>query len=240
MEWSIIGLSVGTVLALTGAGGSILAIPLFITLLNMPLMMATTSSLIVVVVAALIGATTLPGKTNVKVALLLFLSSTFGAWGTLPIKSAMPEIALKLLLAFISLYSLLIMWRPINYKLSLKRPFVLHLIGGFILGGLTTLTGLGGGVVLVPWLKVSTGKVDIVTSLTTIALISSFSLTLQVASGASFPSFKNVMLVMFAIAFATFVVKKMATRISEVMLLKVRLYTFSFVVAFTLTSLFGI
>lgn len=240
MEWSVVGLSVGIVLALTGAGGSILAIPLFITLLSMPLVMATTSSLIVVVVAALIGAATLPGKINVRVALLLFLASTFGAWVTLPIKSSMPEITLKLLLAFISLYSLLIMWRPVNYKLSLKRPFVLHLIGGFILGGLTTLTGLGGGIVLLPWLKVSTGKVDIVTSLATIALISSFSLTLQVASGASFPEYKDVLLVTLAIAIATFIAKKMMTKIEETILSKIRLYTFSFVVAFTLVSLFGI
>lgn len=239
MEWGVIGLSVGVVLALTGAGGAVLAIPLFMTLLNMSLLMATTSSLVVVFLAASIGAISQDGKINFRIVILLSFSSILGAWLALPLKFIIPELVLKLLLAILSLYSLMVMWRPINWRLSLQNRAWVHLPGGLVLGALTTLTGLGGGVILLPWLKLTTGRVDIVTSLMTIALVSSFSLALQVLKGALFPSFQDIVMVSLSIIAATFLIKKLVSLLSTDHLHKVHLYTFSLVVAFTLTTLFG-
>lgn len=239
MEWLVIGLSVGTVLALTGAGGAILAIPLFMTLLEMSLIEATTASLIVVALSALIGATTQTGKVNFKIVLILFLASTFGAWAALPLKLLLPTLVLKLLLAALSLYSLSVMWRPTNTSSNFTRALWPQIPGGFILGALTTLTGLGGGVILLPWLKLTTGKLDIVTSLTTIAFISTFSLVMQVSKGASFPQWVSLAQVIVGIIAATFIVKYMVKKLSEKMILRIRLYTFTAVVAFTLITLFG-
>lgn len=238
IEWLVIGLSVGTVLGLTGAGGAILAIPMFMTLLKMPLIEATTSSLIVVCIAAFLGAITQSERINFKVVVLLVLASTLGAWLSLPLKFALSPIIVKLILATLALYSLYVMWHPINPKRVTKSQLI-HLPGGFVLGGLTTLTGLGGGVILLPWLKISTGKLDIVTSLTTICLISFFSLTLQLYNGATLPAIQNIVAVFIAILLASLGIKFMIKKSNAQLLHKTRLILFTLVVLFTLVTLFG-
>ncbi len=239
MSWFIIGTSVGAILALTGAGGAVLAIPLFMTLLNMSLKEATTASLLVVAASAIIGSLSQDGKVNLKVVMLLFFASTFGAWAAYPLKLLLSAWILKVLLAVLALYSMLVMWRKKSDRSGRGRSLLWHLPGGLVLGGLTTLTGLGGGVILLPWLKITTGKADIVTSLATIAMISSFSLGMQVSFGAKLPGAWDIVITLGSIIISTFLVKFILQKMKVELAQKIRLYTFSSVVIFTIITLFG-
>lgn len=239
MSWLIIGMSVGAILALTGAGGAVLAIPLFMTLLDMSIKEATTASLLVVAASAILGSLTQEGKINLKVVLILFFASTFGAWAAYPLKVLLPALSLKSLLGALALYSLWVMWRSKNKTQSSKKSLYWHLPGGLVLGGLTTLTGLGGGVVLLPWLTMTTGKADIVTSLATIAMISSFSFGMQISFGAKLPAAIDIAITILAIAVSTYAVKYLMQKLSSSRAQMIRLYSFSAVVIFTLATLIG-
>ena len=239
MSWLIIGMSVGAILALTGAGGAVLAIPLFMTLLDMSIKEATTASLLVVAASAILGSLTQDGKVNLKVVLILFSASTFGAWAAYPLKVLLPAWSLKSLLAALALYSLWVMWRSKNKTQSSQKPLYWHFPGGLVLGGLTTLTGLGGGVVLLPWLAMTTGKADIVTSLATIAMISSFSFGMQISFGAKLPAAIDIGITILAIAVSTYAVKYLMQKLSSSRAQVIRLYSFSAVVIFTLATLIG-
>lgn len=239
MSWIIIGLSVGAVLGLTGAGGAVLAIPLFISLLEMSVKEATTASLMVVAIAAILGALTQQGKINLLVVSVLFLASTVGAWAAYPLKVILPTIVIKVLLAILALLSLYVMWRPLRVKSETGKPLWWHIPGGLILGGLTTLTGLGGGVVLLPWLRLTLGKTDIVTSLATIAMISSFSFGMQLAFGAPLPQLLHIGLTIAAIALASFIIKLIVIKLNKSQTNRLRLVVFSGVVLFTIITLFS-
>ena len=71
MPFGMIGALVGLSLALTGSGGALLAIPLFMAVLGFTLKMGTFYSLIVVVMASLIGIFANYKDVNVKYAVLM-------------------------------------------------------------------------------------------------------------------------------------------------------------------------
>ncbi len=238
MSWLLIGLFVGVVLGLTGAGGSILAVPLLMSLIGMSIKDATTSSLLIVALSAILSSLFSQNKINIKVVFLLFFSSIFGAWISLPLKAVLPGIVIKLMLTSLSLWSLFIIWSPIKSEFKSKKSSLWHLPGGFILGGLTTLTGLGGGVVLLPWLKLIEAKEDISTSLATIALISSFSLGMQISMGAVLIDTINIIYVFVAIIISIFIIRYIVEKIPSQRVLLLRQVVFSCVVAFTIFTLF--
>lgn len=238
MSWLIIGLFVGIVLGLTGAGGSILAVPLLMQLVGMSIKEATTSSLLIVALSAILSSLFSQNKINFKVVFLLFVTSILGSWVALPLKAVMPGIVIKVMLTVLALWSLYIIWSPIKGNLKAKKSSLWHLPGGFILGVLTTLTGLGGGVVLLPWLKFIEAHEDISTSLATIALISSFSLGMQVSMGAALPATQNILYAFFAIIVSIFMIRFMVNKISTGRVLMMRQLVFTGVVGFTVLTLF--
>ncbi len=238
MSWLLIGLFVGVVLGLTGAGGSILAVPLLMNLVGMSLKEATTSSLLIVALSAILSSLFSQQKINFKVVGFLFVTSIFGAWVSLPLKAIMPAIVIKIMLTVLALWSLYIIWSPIKSQLKAKKSSLWHLPGGFILGGLTTLTGLGGGVVLLPWLKFIEAKEDISTSLATIALISSFSLGMQVSMGAPLTDMINIIYAFSAIIVSIFMIRLLVKKVSSEKVILIRQLVFSGVVAFTIFTLF--
>jgi len=238
MSWLLIGLFVGVVLGLTGAGGSILAVPLLMNLVGMSLKEATTSSLLIVALSAILSSLFSQQKINFKVVGLLFVTSIFGAWISLPLKAILPAIVIKIMLTALALWSLYIIWSPIKSELKSRKSPLWHLPGGFILGGLTTLTGLGGGVVLLPWLKFIEANEDISTSLATIALISSFSLGMQVSMGAPLTDTINIIYAFIAIIVSIFMIRLLVKKVSSEKVILVRQLVFSGVVAFTIFTLF--
>lgn len=195
--WTTIGLLVGLLLGLSGAGGAILAVPLFQLLLDLPLASATTYSLFAVIVGAGLGWISQRPLSHNSLALQLVAGSSVGSLIFSRIKPSLPESALKVLFILVCVFSLVSLWK----KKSKRTPPITsspasdvtgkHLLIGVLLGALITLTGLGGGVLLIPLLSGPLGlplSHATPTSLLTVFLSAAFSLLFQyyAPSGAVF------------------------------------------------------
>jgi hypothetical protein len=194
MIYAICGLIIGTVMGLTGAGGALVAIPLFMHFLQMELKDATVFSLLAVVIASIFNFFAQRKNTNYIIALLISFFSFFGSLVSTQLKPMTPEIVLKILLIFVSLYGVISIWRSkknsTSDRINPSFPWKLSIIVGFFLGALTTFTGLGGGVLMMPVLinfySFSQDKA-IATSLFAIAISSLVSLFIQVQNGFRIP-----------------------------------------------------
>ncbi len=193
-----LGLLVGLVLALTGAGGSILAIPLLILGLNLSITQAAPIALLAVMSAASIGAAQglRTGIVRYKTALLIaafgIAFAPLGVW----LAKRSPILVLNLVFAAVLVFVAWRMWQQSTQTLQTNKnkpapacvinPATSKLfwtalctrrlvITGGVAGLLSGLLGVGGGFVIVPSLrKVSNFDMQttIATSLTVIALIS--------------------------------------------------------------------
>jgi uncharacterized membrane protein YfcA len=185
MIHSIIGLIVGFSLGLTGAGGSLVALPLFINLAHHSVREATVLSLIIVSLGAFLNLLFLKDSPRYKLSLLLLFFGTLSNYASSILKGSTPESIIVLLLICVGSYGLWGIWKkqPAVIGLSTERPLYFTAGIGAILGVLTTLTGLGGGVLLVPILMKAYGFTytrAMPTSLMTISLMSLSSLLLQI------------------------------------------------------------
>ena len=162
MEWLLIGFLVGLVMGLTGAGGGLISIPLFIFLLGFGLKQATVLSLFTVCIGALISWYPQRKDTDFRIAVGISVFSALSAKLFVPLKAQISPATIAAMLACVSLFSLHRVWskstlakesggrdRQSNIKLLIQIPLT-----GILVGLLTTLTGLGGGVILVPLLMV--------------------------------------------------------------------------------------
>ena len=153
---------VGVMLGATGAGGSILAIPLLVYLVGVPVQEATVTSLIVVGYSALFGAWRKSRDHHVKGRAALVFSATglLGAWigarGHTWINENTILLLFGLLMVGVSVWSLGRKHRSVRgetggcaLQFSLKcasRALVI----GFGVGILTGFFGIGGGFLIVP------------------------------------------------------------------------------------------
>jgi uncharacterized protein len=198
---ALLGLVVGFILALTGAGGSILAIPLLIFGLNLSITQAAPIALLAVMSAAGVGAAQglYAGAVRYKTALLI---ASFGvAYAPLGVWLAKhsPVLMLNLIFAAILIFIAWHMWQQsaqiqknnedkpapacvINSATSKLFWTALCtrrlIITGSVAGLLSGLLGVGGGFVIVPSLhKVSNFNMQtiIATSLAAIAVVSAAS-----------------------------------------------------------------
>lgn len=195
---SALGVAVGLVLGLTGAGGGIFAVPALVLGMHWSMTQAAPIALIAVGLAALTGA--LDGlhkrQTRYKAAFLMALSGTATAPMGLILARQLPEYLLMLLFSTIMLIVAYRMLRPLlglSPRSALTRPKPCQInqktgkfvwtrscaltIGsiGAITGFFTGLLGVGGGFLIVPALQRYTklGIHSIVsTSLMVIALVS--------------------------------------------------------------------
>jgi len=197
----LLGLFIGLVLALTGAGGSILAIPLLVFGLNLSLTQAAPIVLLAVFSATSIGAIQgfRAGKVRYKTALLIasfgIALAPLGVW----LARSAPTKILSLGFAATLVFVAWRMWQqstqtlhaeenkpapacvinPATSKLFWAAPCTRRLVlTGGMAGLLSGLFGVGGGFVIVPSLrKVSNFDMPtiIATSLTVIALVSAAS-----------------------------------------------------------------
>ncbi len=151
----IIGIIIGTVMGLTGAGGALVAIPLFMQLQGMSLKEASVYSLIAVVIASLSNFYHQRKEANIRLAILFVLFSALGSFFSTPFKHQIPDIGIAITLTVVALYSLYSVWIP-SKKMPSENDQSLHLLKtiplGLLLGVLTTFTGLGGGVLMLPLL----------------------------------------------------------------------------------------
>jgi uncharacterized membrane protein YfcA len=242
-----VGIIVGIVMGLTGAGGALVAIPLFMQLMGMTLKQASLYSLIAVVFASIFNYYHQRQFANKKLGLLLFIFSIIGSIIAIPYKPMMPDAMIAWLLIIIALYSLFTIWKPVSIKpkvkLSQKKLLMITIMSGFILGLLTTFTGLGGGVLILPILIGIYGlnqNISVATSLLSIGLSSTFSFVAQIIHGSQVDFDYQLASIILGIVIASFIIKKALVNISAANLALIRKIVFSIVVALAIIKLVDI
>lgn len=205
-----LGALTGFILALSGAGGAVLAVPLLIFGLNMEISKATPIALFAVCMAATVGAIGAhrQGKVRYRAAGFLAtagaLAAPLGVW----LSQRIPTAPLTLLFAVVLVYVAYNMFRQSQLTeasalSTFSGPCMLdvpdgHLVwtwtcarvlalAGFLAGTLSGLLGVGGGFVIVPALKkVSNFKIQsiLATSLTAIIVTSGVGVTSATLMGA--------------------------------------------------------
>ncbi len=186
-----LGAAVGLVLALTGAGGGVLAVPLLVLVLHWPLAQAAPTALLAVGLAAALGAAQglRAGEVRWRAALLMGGFGMLGAPMGVALSHVLP--ATPLLLAF-ALLMLWLGWRQwpreaavqaasptppacvVNAqgRLNWTSPCARAIAGtGLVSGTLSGLIGVGGGFVIVPALQRHTDLALRQVQLTSLAVI---------------------------------------------------------------------
>ena len=192
ITWIGIGAVTGLLLGLTGAGGAILSVPLFIYLNGASLSEATLQSLLPVFAGAALGWLAQRSASQTRLALSLAAASALGSYLFTPLKPITPDWVIRGLFVALCSLSLASLWRPKKASTqdtpqpdpteTMAPSLLSTTLAGVILGGLVTLTGLGGGVLLIPLLS---GPFQLslpaatATSLLTVSLSALSSLILQ-------------------------------------------------------------
>lgn len=240
----IIGLIIGAVMGLTGAGGALVAIPLFMQLLGQSLKEASLYSLVAVVLASLINFMTKRSHTKYQIGILLVIASAFGSFFTAPFKKMLPSFWIALILSLVSIYALFNVWHPLELKEKSEKEhhqkIWISVVVGLGLGALTTFTGLGGGVLMFPILlgvyKLNRTQA-LATSLFSVGLSSLSSLVIQVKEGANLEIDYNFIYLVVGILTAALLLKNYSSLLKEHTFLKVQQVVFSGVVFLALTKI---
>lgn len=230
-------------MGLTGSGGALVAIPLFMTMTGAGLKEASIFSLIAVALASLINLYPVRQKINTKLSFILFTSSLLGSWSTVPIKAKVSDMALAMLLSAVALFGVFMTWkkRPEACEPKLNVNIPITLLAGFLLGMLTTLTGLGGGVMLMPLL---TGvfhlltPVALATSLLTIFLSASASFVMQLANAPDLPQSSSLLIMSLGLVFSVQLLKVFTRLIPEGRMENIRKSIYTLIVALALVKIF--
>jgi uncharacterized membrane protein YfcA len=183
------GVGIGLSLGMVGGGGSVLAVPVLVYVLDQPVKEATTASLLVVGTAALAGAVdhTRIGQVHVRTAVAFGTAGAVGAIAGTTLNRLVSGQALLLAFALLLLAAAIVM---LVRRDALQRRATASLarVGavGAGTGVLTGFFGVGGGFLIVPALVLLLGlplTLAVGTSLLVIALTSAAALAAHLASG---------------------------------------------------------
>ena len=160
--WASIGGAVGLVLGITGAGGSMTAVPLLMHAAGMDVHRATVFSLIAVFLSSSLNWVVQRRATDLTVSFIMAPFSFLGAIVFAPLKAASPAWVIKALFIGVITLALATVWRNGGSPrreaapVTRRKPGGTYYFGvsaaGGILGGVCTMTGLGGGAVMLPML----------------------------------------------------------------------------------------
>jgi uncharacterized membrane protein YfcA len=180
-----VGLAIGGLVGLVGGGGSVLAVPALVYLLDLPLAVALPTALLVVGVTSVVGA--LPrvraGQVQWRIALVFGGAGAFTAFAGAAVNRLLPEDVVLGLFAVLMVAAgrRMLQRNPttgaacatvggrVNWRHCLPRAVGAGLAVGFLTG----LLGVGGGFLIVPALVIGLGlamSTAIGTSLVIVAL----------------------------------------------------------------------
>lgn len=153
LEGLLLGIAIGTVLGVVGAGGAILAVPGLVAVMGLSTTAATTSSIVIVGAAAFSGAArrvkskNIDIKTGITFSLLGFLGTLLGT----RLVPLFPDRLLILLFALLMFAAAIGMWRnQVSNKEISSASWPLIILTASGIGILTGLFGIGGGFLIVP------------------------------------------------------------------------------------------
>lgn len=158
--WEVIGAAGGFVLGLTGAGGAIISVPLFVHAGGLSVRHATVVALVIVVLGAAFNWFAQRRNVDYLAAGVLAAASVVGSRLLVPVKAAAPTGLIVGLFSAVALFSLYAVWkrdgRPPagqagRVKVSGVGGALVLVPAGVLIGGLVTMTGLGGGTLLMPF-----------------------------------------------------------------------------------------
>ncbi len=189
----MVGLAIGAVLGLIGAGGAVVAVPAFLFLFGFSPLAATTASLAVVAASASAGA--IPrlrlGQVRIKQALTFWALGIIGTLAGSRLAPVIPELVLVIGFAVVMLGAAVAMWRKSSSTEPDEAPqravWLLPVVA-IAVGLLTGLFGVGGGFLIVPALVLVFGLpfgLATGTSLVVVALNSLTALLFKVDTWAS-------------------------------------------------------
>lgn len=241
----ISGLIIGIVMGLTGAGGALIAIPLFMQLLGMGLKDASVLSLFAVVIASMSNFISQRKFADMKNSTIIVVFSALGSFVSNPYKKGVSDLVVAVLLAAVSLYALYSVWKPakkidVNERTKAPSVFITIIIGIF-LGFLTTFTGLGGGVLMMPIFLSLYGygqKEAVATSLLAVSLSSLVSLVIQINGGVSLSLDLSIVYLILGILSSAISLKFLIQKIEVSKMIRVRQVVFSVVVVIALSKIF--
>ena len=190
----LLAVLIGIFLGIFGGGGSLLAVPVFAYIFSLDEKVATAYSLFTVGISSIVGAIKQLGNIEWKVTLIFGIPSIIAVWlvrffiipnlpeiifdnETFIITRRMLIFGIFTFLLFISSISMIYETNKNVKPINIKNFYVLIIIEGFIVGGLTGFVGAGGGFLIIPALVILIGldiKKAIATSLIIIALKSTF------------------------------------------------------------------
>lgn len=150
-----VGLAVGAVLALIGAGGAIIAVPALVYLFGFDALAATTASLAVVAVSSVSGVVPRlrAGEVDIRRGVVFWLLGVGGALGGTVVAHAAPQTLILVGFAVVMAAAAVAMWHKSSAEESQwhdRRPWWLLVLVALGIGFLTGVFGVGGGFLIVP------------------------------------------------------------------------------------------
>lgn len=225
--WAFVGCASGLVLGLAGTGGGVIAIPILMIFGGYDIKQASGYGLLALTIGAAISWFIQRKNTIYPLAGVLILFAGSFAFLSAPLKTMSPHWLIALLLNLTCLFSLYSLWvlrkpedpgenRPLLYQLETAS------VGGALTGLLSTMTGLGGGVVIIPWLTGITRirfEKAMACSLLTIAVTAPFSAWRQETFDLKLEEWLSLSI---AILLASLIIKKLTSYIPSPQLVLMR------------------
>jgi uncharacterized membrane protein YfcA len=245
--WAIVGAASGIILGLAGTGGGVVSIPILMALGGYNIKEASAYGLLALTVGAALSWIVQRKNTIYPISAVLILFAGTFAFLSAPLKVISPHWIINLFLnatCVFALFSLWVLRKPedpgedhaLSYRLKTAS------VGGMLTGFLSTMTGLGGGVVIIPWLTGITRirfEQAMACSLLTIALTAPLSAWRQ---GKMDLTLEEWLALGSGILITSLIVKKLITYISPRPLVLVRKLTLTGVIIIsmmrTLSTLF--